>query len=146
MLVSVCLSVSLSACLPACLPACPPARLSARLHVRLVVCLPVCLSVCLTDSVSVSAGDAAVTAVAVAWLKYLPCNPLVVTGSTKPERIAQARPPKLTVAFSQSSRVLMTYRVAGAGGRRPLGASDPHAVVCDPAGVEGSGRSLRLVK
>ncbi len=35
-------------------------------------------------------GDAAVTAVAVAWLKYLPCRPLIVTGSTKPQRIAQA--------------------------------------------------------
>jgi predicted oxidoreductase len=35
-------------------------------------------------------GDAAVTAVAVAWLALLPCKPLVVTGSTKVERIAQA--------------------------------------------------------
>ena len=35
-------------------------------------------------------GDAAITAVAVAWLKFLPCKPLIVTGSTKPERIAHA--------------------------------------------------------
>lgn len=35
-------------------------------------------------------GDAAVTAVAVAWLKALPSKPLIVTGSTKPERIRQA--------------------------------------------------------
>ena len=30
------------------------------------------------------------TAVAVAWLKFLPCKPLIVTGTTKPERVAQA--------------------------------------------------------
>jgi predicted oxidoreductase len=35
-------------------------------------------------------GDAAVTAVAVAWLNFLPCSPLVVTGSSKPERVQHA--------------------------------------------------------
>lgn len=35
-------------------------------------------------------SDAAITAVAVAWLKFLPCKPLIVTGSTKSERIKQA--------------------------------------------------------
>lgn len=30
------------------------------------------------------------TMVAVAWLAFLPCNPLVGTGSSKVERIAQA--------------------------------------------------------
>ena len=35
-------------------------------------------------------GTAAATAVAVSWLKSLPCQPLVVTGTTKAERVAEA--------------------------------------------------------
>ena len=45
---------------------------------------------CCVQGLEDPTGDAAVTAVAVAWLKFLPCKPLIVTGTTKPERVAQA--------------------------------------------------------
>ena len=45
---------------------------------------------CCAQGLEDPTGDAAVTAVAVAWLKFLPCKPLIVTGTTKPERVAQA--------------------------------------------------------
>lgn len=36
------------------------------------------------------AGSASLTQVTVSWLKSLPCKPLIITGTTKSERIAEA--------------------------------------------------------